>query len=62
MSCCDQDKSVHTHFLVAADLGDKWGDRIFQILHFSKKSNCTPQHAEWTLDKIEKTFNGTFAG
>ena len=25
-------------------------------------AHTTPQCAEWTLNKIEKTFNGTFVG
>ena len=32
---------------------------------FSKsftKEGSRAQHAEWDLNKIEKTFNGTFAG
>ena len=37
ISYCDQDKSICKHFLVAADLADKWSDRISQLLHSSKK-------------------------
>ena len=30
-----------------------------EVVHFV---NHLPQHAEWDLNKIDKTFNGTFTG
>ena len=30
--------------------------------YFGNRGTLTTQHAQWTLNKIKKTFNGTFAG
>ena len=60
----ESEVSVADHYKGTPPLKSKKNKRFsrdipsdFQV--FIPLSNCS-QHAEWDLDKIEKTFNGTF--